>query len=54
MVPCYVDEDDMPVFGKILILPTSECLFVLAPHVCANFNTHFHAFEVPSVQDVVL
>ena len=55
MVPCYMDEDDMPVFGKIvdiIVLPTSECLFILAPHVCTKFNAHFHAFEVTSVQDV--
>ena len=47
----------MKTFGQIidiLILPNSNCLFVLKPYISSHFAQHYHSFVVTPVQSKLL
>ena len=47
---CYIEEDDMPVFGSIkdIIIKQNinDTLFILQPYRVSTFNTHYYSYEV--------
>ena len=52
MILLSIDEDDVPMFGRLLdvcITTSNDCLFVFTPYIVHTFNKHFHAYEVVSV-----
>lgn len=47
---CSMDDDDTPVFGRILdIIVVSlhdDCLFVMCPYIGSSFSAHYNAYQV--------
>ena len=52
---CYIEEDDMPVFGYIkdIIIKQeiNNTLFILQPYRASTFNPHYYSYEVYPVSE---